>query len=73
MEDCNPLAAPLDMKAILVKPSQEELEEFSQEMDGVPYKAAVGSLMYAMVATRADLAFAVSVVSQFMASPAPMH
>ena len=73
MEECKPLATPLDVKAILVKPSQEELEEFSQEMDGVPYKAAVGSLMYAMVATRADLAFAVSVVSQFMASPAPMH
>ena len=39
----------------------------------MPYKAAVGSVMYAMVAIQADLAFAVSVVSQFMASPAPMH
>ena len=39
----------------------------------MPYKAAVGSLMYAMVATRVDLAFAVSAVSQFMASPAPLH
>ena len=73
MEECKPLATPLDVKAILVKPSQEELEEFSQEMDGVPHKAAVGSLMYAMVATRADLAFAVSVVSLFIASPAPLH
>ena len=67
------MATPLDVKAILVKPSQDELEEFCQEMDGVPYKAAVGSLIYAMVATRADLAFAMSVVSQFMASLAPLH
>ena len=29
MEDCKPLATPLDVKATLVKPSQEELEEFS--------------------------------------------
>ena len=35
-------------------------------MQGVPYKEAVGSLMYTMVATRADIAFAMSVVSQFM-------
>ena len=73
MEECKPLATPLDVKATLVKPSQEELEEFSQEMDGVPYKAAVGSLMYAMVATRPNHAFAVSVVNQFMASSAPLH
>ena len=34
---------------------------------------AVGLLMYAMVGTRADLAFPVSVVSQFMSRPEPMH
>ena len=42
-------------------------------MEGVPYKAAVGSLMYAMVGTRADLAFAVSMVSQFMSRAGPTH
>ena len=73
MEGFKPLATPLDVKAILVKPCQEELEEFCQEMDGVPYKAAMGSLMYAMVATRADLAFVVSVVSQCIGSMARLH
>ena len=73
MEECKPLATPLDVKATLMKPSQEELKEFSQEMDGVPYKAIVGLLMYAMVVTLADLAFAVIVVSQFIASSAPLH
>ena len=42
-------------------------------MDGVPYKVAVGSLIYAMVVTQAHFAFAVSIVSQFMASPATLH
>ena len=37
-----------------------------REMEGVPYKIRVGSFIYAMVATRADIAFAVSTVSQFM-------
>ena len=54
-------------------PTDEEHEEHMQEMQGVLYKEAVGSLMYAMVATRADIAFAMSVVSQFMSKPSSMH
>jgi hypothetical protein len=73
MADCKPIGTPLDAKTQLVKLSIEEYEEHSSEMQGVPYKEAVGSLMYAMVATRADLAFAVSMVSQFMSRPGPMH
>ena len=73
MEDCKPISTPLDVKAQLVKLMDEEHEEHIQEMQGVPYKEAVGSLMYAMVATRADIAFAVSVVSQFLSKPSPMH
>jgi hypothetical protein len=41
-------------------------------MQGIPYKAAVGSLMYAM-GTRPDLAFVVSMVSQFMSRAGPSH
>jgi hypothetical protein len=42
-------------------------------MQGIPYKAVVGSLMYAMVGTRPDLAFLVSMVSQFMSRAGPSH
>jgi len=42
-------------------------------MQDVPYKAVVGSLMYAMVATRADLAFPMSVLSQHMSKSGPKH
>ena len=44
-----------------------------RKMKGVPYKARVGSLMYAMMAKRADIAFAVSTVSQFMSKVDPQH
>ena len=42
-------------------------------MKNVPYASACGSLMYAMVATRADIAHAVGVVSRFMANPCIAH
>lgn len=73
MADCKPIGTPLDSKTQLVKLKEEEASQHLHEMDGVPYKEAVGSLMYAMVATRADLAFAVSMVSQFMSRPGPLH
>nr|GEW73389.1 retrovirus-related Pol polyprotein from transposon TNT 1-94 [Tanacetum cinerariifolium] len=39
-----------------------------EKMDRVPYASAVGSLMYAMVCTRPDLAHAVGVVSRFLSN-----
>ena len=35
-------------------------------MEGIPYKATLGSLVYVMVETRIDLASMVSIVSQFI-------
>jgi hypothetical protein len=37
------------------------------------YQRAVGSLMYAMLGTRPDIAYAVSVVSRYAAKPTPTH
>ncbi len=73
MEDCKPVGTPFDANSKLLKFSDEEFGNVQIEMEGVPYKAAVGSLMYAMVGTRPDLAFAVSTVSQFMAKAGPPH
>jgi hypothetical protein len=39
----------------------------------VPYKQAVGSLMYAMLCNQLDLAYPISVVSQHMANPSLQH
>ncbi|GJU26160.1 hypothetical protein Tco_1164781 [Tanacetum coccineum] len=40
-----------------------------ERMSKVPYANAVGSLMYLMVCTRPDIAYAVSVVSRYLANP----
>jgi hypothetical protein len=44
-----------------------------EDMDFVPYASVVGSLMYAMVYTRLDIAQVVGVLSQFMANPRHEH
>ncbi|MCO5614198.1 hypothetical protein L7F22_068478 [Adiantum nelumboides] len=42
-------------------------------MAKVPYASACGSLMYAMVATRPDIAFAVGMVNRFMSNLGTKH
>ncbi|MCO5579895.1 hypothetical protein L7F22_033760 [Adiantum nelumboides] len=42
-------------------------------MQSVPYASACGSLMYAMVATRSDIAHAAGVKSRFMVNPSRLH
>ena len=50
-------------------------EAESQELDtsNFPYRQMVGSLMYALIGTRPDLAVAVSVVSKYLDKPKPIH
>jgi len=42
-------------------------------MSKVPYASTVGSLMYAMVYTRADIAHEMGVVSKYMNNPRKEH
>ncbi|TFY50793.1 hypothetical protein EVG20_g11324 [Dentipellis fragilis] len=42
-------------------------------MRDVPYREAVGALMYASLATRPDISFAVSTLSRFSTNPGPVH
>ena len=73
MEECKPVRTPFDVNSKLLKLSDEEFVNVQRKIEGVPYKARVGSLMYAMMATRADVAFAVSTVSQIMLKAGPLH
>uniref|UniRef100_A0A803PR66 Retrovirus-related Pol polyprotein from transposon TNT 1-94 n=1 Tax=Cannabis sativa TaxID=3483 RepID=A0A803PR66_CANSA len=43
------------------------------EMSRVPYASVIGSLMYVMVCTRLDIAYALSMVSRFMENLGKEH
>ncbi|KAJ4710294.1 Retrovirus-related Pol polyprotein from transposon TNT 1-94 [Melia azedarach] len=64
-----PSAANAHLSVAFAPKSIEEKEYMSR----VPYASAVGSLMYAMVCSRPDLAQSVSVVSRFMGEPGKEH
>ena len=42
-------------------------------MSKIPYREAIGSLMWAAVAKQPDIAFAVSLLSQFLENPGALH
>ena len=42
-------------------------------MTSIPYASAIGSIMYGMISTRPDVAFALSVVSRYQSNPGLPH
>ncbi|KAG4037393.1 Retrovirus-related Pol polyprotein from transposon TNT 1-94 [Phytophthora cactorum] len=73
MQDSKPVKTPQDPRLKLTKNMCEGGCQHEDTMKNVPYRSAVGGLMYLMVATRPDLAAAVGVLSQFAADPCPTH
>ena len=65
MENCRPILTPIDTNKKLSKAMCPKTPEEIEEMKNIPYQSAVGSLMYLMLGTRPDIAFAVGALSQF--------
>ncbi|RVW89466.1 Retrovirus-related Pol polyprotein from transposon TNT 1-94 [Vitis vinifera] len=68
MNEAKPVSTPLGSHFKLSKEQSPKTEEERDHMSKVPYASAIGSLMYAMVCTRPDIAHAVGVVSRFMSA-----
>ncbi|CAI7867563.1 unnamed protein product, partial [Closterium sp. NIES-54] len=62
MELCTPMATPLPLQHLLAAPAVPTPEAYSE-----PHPELVGSLMYAMMCTRPDLAYPVSVLYRYVA------
>ena len=72
-QDLKPVSIPMDTNIRLTTAqSPSTTAEFPQMCD-IPYREAVGSLMYAALGTRPDIAFAVQTVSCFSTKPGPAH
>ena len=68
MENSKPVNTPLSSGARLTKAMATETLADQQE-----YQSIVGSLMYAMLATRPDLAQSIQQISQFSQTPTKTH
>ena len=73
MMDCKPVGTPMSSGTKLSAEQCPKTDEEIEEMARVPYASAVGSLMYAMVCTRPDIAQAVGVLSRYMSNPGRDH
>ncbi|KAH9728536.1 hypothetical protein KPL70_009073 [Citrus sinensis] len=73
MLNCKPVSTPMAAHFRLSSQQCPSTESEQTEMLKTPYANSVGCLMYAMVLTRPDLSYAVSLVSRFMSNPGKEH
>ncbi len=68
MQDCKPVATPIEPNQNLVKLMDDE-----QAVNLKDYQALIGCLTYAMTISRPDLATSVGILSKFMSKPGQSH
>jgi hypothetical protein len=73
MSSSHPVSTPLDVSVKLSKTDCPVTEVEINSMKDIPYQSALGAIMYAMIATRPDITFAVTALSQFSTNPGPQH
>jgi len=73
MQDNKALKAPIPLVVNLPNEQCPKTQEEEEDMSHVPYKSEVGSLMYAMVYTRLEIAHAVGVLSRIMSKLGKKH
>lgn len=73
LQDTKPKEIPADACSKLHKGQTPASKEEIQDMATVPYREAVGSLMFLAVVSRPDIIYAVSQVSRFLCNPGREH
>ncbi|CAL2240845.1 unnamed protein product [Prunus armeniaca] len=73
MKNCTGCDVPFSKGDKLSCDQSPKTEQAKLEMQDKPYASLVGSLMYAQVCTRPDLAFYISVLGRFQSNPGQAH
>ena len=73
MKHAKPVSTPLGSHFKLRKKFCSSSKKEKEDIASTIYSLAVGSLMYAMVCTRPDIAHAIGVVSRFMVNLGKDH
>lgn len=71
MQRCKEMSTPLDINQKLCL--NGTTDNLDHKIVDVPYRQAIGSLMYAMIGTRPDIAYAVSILSRYCENPREAH
>ena len=71
--DLKPFATPMDPSIHFSKDQCPKTPEEVTEMTKIPYRKAIGSLIYCAVATCPDIAFSMSLLAQYMENPGKVH
>lgn len=72
-EDSKPISTPMDPNTKISTAQSPSTGPQYATMRNIPYREAVGALMYAMLGTRPDISFAVTTVSKFSSNPGMAH
>ena len=73
LTDAKPMSTPMDPSMRFLKDQSPQTLEEMAEMRNVPYQEGTGSLQYCTIATRPDIAFSVSLLSQYNENPGQIH
>lgn len=73
MQDSKKGFLPMSHGVSLSKTQCPSTPDEQEKMRAIPYASAVGSIMYAMLSTRPDVAYALSAVSRYQSNPGEAH
>ncbi|KAF5804990.1 putative RNA-directed DNA polymerase [Helianthus annuus] len=73
MENSKKGGVPMTKGTVLDKSQAPSEDREIKQMERVPYASAIGSIMYAMVCTRPDVSYALSMTSRYQQNPGVAH
>lgn len=73
LDELKPVSSPMEPSIHLHSGQGPMTGEEYATMRHVPYREAIGSLMYASLSTHPDISYAVTTVSRFSSNPGPAH
>ena len=73
MENSKKGLLPMSHGVVLSKSQCPQTTGEQVEMSSIPFASAIGSVMYAMICTRPDVSYALSICSKYQSNPGMIH
>jgi hypothetical protein len=73
LTNAKPVSTPMESGALFTKDQGPSMPTQAMRMRGVPYVEAIGCVLWPVMITRPDCAFAIGILSQFIQNPGNAH